>query len=164
MTSQMERHWKSDRVPEYWRDQRNWPKAMQEEYGPDGANGPAAAAAHRKRLVEGFRARARGDRRVQAGLRPHLGRRPVRELPEDLVPPFSIYIVDNYETQPFLKRRYNTDGSEVFNVWGEPADNTYRHAGHPEGAKYLTTRLLEMGYPMPYGYKTLHYQGCRTRS
>ena len=40
MTSQMERHWKSDRVPEYWRDQRNWPKAMQEEYGPDGANGP----------------------------------------------------------------------------------------------------------------------------
>ena len=39
MTSQMERHWKSDRVPEYWRDQRNWPKAMQEEYGPDGANG-----------------------------------------------------------------------------------------------------------------------------
>ena len=78
---------------------------------------------------------------------------------EDLVPPFSIYIVDNYETQPFLKKRYNTDGSEVFNVWGEPSDNTYRHAGHPEGAKYLTTRLLEMGYPMPYGYKTLHYQG-----
>ena len=80
------------------------------------------------------------------------------------MPPFSVYIVDDYETQPFLKKRYNTDGSEVFNVWGKPTNNVYRHAGHSEGAKYLTTRLLEMGYPMPYGYKTLHYLGCRTRS
>ena len=159
MTSQMERHWKSDRVPEYWRDQRNWPKAMQEEYGPDGANGPAAAAAHRKRLVEGFR-RVREE--IDA-FKPDFvliwGDDQYENFREDLVPPFSIYIVDNYETQPFLKKRYNTDGSEVFNVWGEPVDHTYRHAGHPEGAKFLTTRLLEMGYPMPYGYKTLHYQG-----
>ena len=36
MTSQMEKHWKSDRVPEWWRNQKNWPKEMQEEYGPDG--------------------------------------------------------------------------------------------------------------------------------
>src|SRR5262252_7493980 len=55
MTSQMETHWKSPRVPEHWRDQRHWPPAMQQEYGPDGKNGAAAAAAHRQRLVEGFR-------------------------------------------------------------------------------------------------------------
>jgi hypothetical protein len=55
MTSQMERHWKSDRVPDWWKDQKNWPKEMQEEYGPDGFNGLASAVAHRQRLVEGFR-------------------------------------------------------------------------------------------------------------
>jgi hypothetical protein len=159
MTSQMERHWKSDRVPAYWRDQANWPAPMREEYGLDGANGLRAAAAHRQRLVEGFR-------RVRAEIdafNPDFvliwGDDQYENFREDLVPPFSIYICDRFETRPFRKRRYRTDGSEVFNVWGEDPDQPYVHAGHPEAAKYLTTRLLEMGYPMPYAYKTLHYEG-----
>jgi len=78
---------------------------------------------------------------------------------EDLVPPFSIYICDKFETQPFRKQRFNTDGTEVFNVWGEDSDHIFTHQGHPEAAKYLTTRLLEMGYAIPYAYKTLHFQG-----
>ncbi|HYB71171.1 MAG TPA: extradiol ring-cleavage dioxygenase [Candidatus Bathyarchaeia archaeon] len=159
MTSQMERHWKSDRVPAWWQDQRNWPKAMQEEYGPDGQRGLVAAAEHRQRLVDGFRkVRAEID-----AFEPDVvliwGDDQYENFHEDLVPPFSIYLCEQYQTQPFLKRRVRLDGSEVFNVWGEPSDQTYSHAGHREAGKYLATRLLEQGYAMPYAYKTLHYQG-----
>jgi len=72
MTTQMERHWKNDRVPEFWRNQKNWPKEMQEEYGPDGQRGPEAAAAHRDRLVEGFR-RAAGDEVAELARRDYGG-------------------------------------------------------------------------------------------
>jgi hypothetical protein len=159
MTSQMEKHWKSDRVPEYWRNQKNWPKEMQEEYGPDGRDGLKAAAAHRGRLVEGFRKVRKEIDAFEPDFVLIWGDDQYENFHEDLVPPFSIYICDKFETQPFLKKRFNTDGREVSNVWGEAADHRYVHAGHPEAAKYLTTRLLEMGYPMPYSYKTLHYQG-----
>ncbi len=155
MTSQMERHWKSDRVPDWWKDQKNWPREMQKEYG---RNGLASAAAHRQRLVEGFR-RVRGE--IEAFNLDFVliwGDDQCENFHEDLVPPFSIYICDKFETQPFRKRRFTTDGTEVFNVWGEDSDHVFTHQGHPEGAKYLTTRLLEMGYPMPYAYKTLHFQ------
>ena len=90
-----------------------------------------AAAAHRKRLVEGFRkVRAEID-----AFRPDFvliwGDDQYENFHEDLVPPFSIYICDKFETQPFLKRRFNTDGSEVFNVWGEPSDHRYVHPAIP---------------------------------
>jgi hypothetical protein len=159
MTTQMESHWKSPRVPEWWRDQSHWPSEMQKEYGRDGQNGPAAAAAHRQRLVEGFR-RVREE--IEA-FNPDFiliwGDDQYENFHEDLVPPFSIYICDRFDTQPYHKRRFRRDGTEIFNVWGEDVDHTFTHRGHREGAKYLTTRLLEMGYPMPYAYKTLHYQG-----
>jgi hypothetical protein len=159
MTTQMETHWKSPRVPEWWRDQKNWPSEMQQEFGPDGQNGPAAAAAHRQRLVEGFRKVREEIEAFDPDFILIWGDDQYENFHEDLVPPFSIYICDRFDTQPYHKRRFRRDGAEIFNVWGEDADHTFTHKGHREGAKYLTTRLLEMGYPMPYGYTTLHYKG-----
>jgi hypothetical protein len=159
MTSQMERHWKSDRVPEWWRNQRNWPKEMQAEYGPDGTNGLAAAAAHRKRLVDGFRKVREQIDAFDPDFVLIWGDDQYENFHDDLVPPFCVYICDSFETRPYLKRRTLLDGTEVTNVWGEPADHTFAHRGHPEAAKYITTNLLEMGYPMPYAYRTLHFQG-----
>lgn len=159
MTSQMERHWKSGRVPEWWLEQRNWPKPMQEEYGPDGRNGPAAAAAHRERLVAGFRKVREEIDAFDPDFILIWGDDQYENFHEDLVPPFSIYICDKFETQPYRKRRFKPDGGEVFNVWGEDIDHVFTHRGHPEAAKHLTTRLLEMDYPIPYAYKTLHFEG-----
>ncbi|MBI4587592.1 MAG: extradiol ring-cleavage dioxygenase [Candidatus Rokubacteria bacterium] len=159
MTSQMERHWKSGLVPEWWLDQRNWPKPMQEEYGPDGRNGPAAAAAHRERLVAGFRKVRDEIDAFDPDFILIWGDDQYENFHEDLVPPFSIYICDKFETQPYHKRRFKPDGGEIFNVWGEDIDHVFTHRGHSEAAKYLTTRLLEMDYPIPYAYKTLHFQG-----
>ena len=159
MPAQMERHWKSDLVPPEWKDQNNWPAQMREEYGPDGANAMTSAAAHRERLVEGFRKVRDEIDAFQPDFVLIWGDDQYENFHEDLVPPFSVYICDEYQTQPYHKRRYKGDGDEVFNVWGEDIDHVFTHAGHPEAAKFLATRLLEMGYPMPYAYKTLHFQG-----
>lgn len=159
MTSQMERHWKNPKLPEYWKDQKNWPAPMQEEYGLNGSNGLASARAHRARLVSAFRK----VREEIDAFKPDFvliwGDDQYENFHEDLVPPFSVYICDKYETQPYHKRRMMPDGREAFNVWGEDIDHRFTHKGHPEGAKFLATRLLEMGHAMPYAYKTLHFQG-----
>ena len=47
-------HVKSERVPEHMKKESNWPKGMQEEYGPSGENILSSAIAHRERLVSGF--------------------------------------------------------------------------------------------------------------
>ena len=132
---------------------------MREEYGPDGANAMVSAAAHRQRLVDGFRKVRDEIDAFQPDFVLIWGDDQYENFHEDLVPPFSVYICDEYKTQPYHKRRYKGDGDEVFNVWGEDMDHVFTHAGHPEAAKFLATRLLEMGYPMPYAYKTLHFQG-----
>ena len=159
MSAQMERHWKSDLVPPEWKDQKNWPAQMQEEYGVDGVNAPASAAAHRKRLVDGFRKVREEIEAFKPDFVLIWGDDQYENFHEDLVPPFSVYLCEEYETQPFHKRRFTADGDEISNVWGEDFDHVFKHAGHPEAAKLLATRLLQMGYPMPYAYKTLHYQG-----
>ena len=152
-------HVKSERVPDHMKIEANWPKAMQEEYGHDGANILSSAVAHRERLVDGFRK----VRQEIDDFKPDFvliwGDDQYENFKEDLIPPFSIYIAEEFQTQPFTKRRIMPDGTEIFNFWGEPADKTFVHKGHPDGAKYLTSRLLEMGYPMPYSYKPLHFQG-----
>ena len=45
------------------------------------------------------------------------------------------------------------------NVWGEESDWTYTVKGHREGAKHLTTGMLEQGVDMPYAYQPLHEDG-----
>ena len=54
MYSQLRKHVESDRTPADMKVEANWPEAMQEEYGPNGANARASAAEHRERLVSAF--------------------------------------------------------------------------------------------------------------
>jgi hypothetical protein len=77
---------------------------------------------------------------------------------EDLIPPFCVYICQQFENQPF-KRGAGWAQGQPQNIWGEPADKVFTVKGHADAAKYLTRRLLENGFAVPYAYKTLHHQG-----
>ena len=44
------------------------------------------------------------------------------------------------------------------NVWGEPADKTFTYSGHPGGAKFIASGLLELGFDVSYAYRPLHHQ------
>ena len=159
MYSQLRKHVESDRTPPDMKIETNWPEAMQQEYGPNGANAEASAAAHRNRLVSSFRALRKEIDDFNPDFVLIWGDDQYENFREDLVPPFSIYISDAFETQPFHRKWFTPDGTQVFNVWDESIDKTFTHRGHPNAAKYLTTKLLEYGYPMPYSYKNLHFSG-----
>jgi len=134
-----------------------WPEAARVEFGED--EGVSAHAAHRERLLKSFRVMKEEIKAFNPDFILMFGDDQYENFKEDLVPPFSVYICDQFETQPFTRRRILPDGRQVQNVWGDPDDKVFLHRGHPEGAKYLTSRLMEMGYPMPYSYKPLHFQG-----
>lgn len=140
---------KSTRVPERLRDPRNWPAPMQKEWGDD--EGLAAAAAHRRHLMADFsRVRARLDE-----FKPDFvviwGDDQYEQFQEDCVPPFNVFILDDYECQPFLKSSSVNPGAA--NVWGEPIDKRFRFKGHVAGGSFLTQRLIESAFDVAYSYR-----------
>ena len=77
---------------------------------------------------------------------------------EDLIPPFCVFIADEFETKPFT-RGAGWALDKPTNIWNEPADKTFVTKGHPAAAKYLTRKLLEAGHAIPYSYKNHHHEG-----
>ena len=138
-------------LPERFRDPANWPEPMRREYGADG--GTASAAAHRADLVRHFRhARTlldefRPDVIVMWGDDQH------ENFTEDVIPPFCVLAYDQIEARPWQRPGIAP------NIWNEPADTTFRIAGHRRAGKHLATGLLEQGVDMAYAYKPLHYPG-----
>lgn len=104
LISQLRKHLGSERVPERLKDESNWPREMREEYGPNGSNAMASAANHRARLVSAF---AKVRREIDS-FNPDFvliwGDDQYENFKEDLVPPFSIYICEQFETQPFQRQ------------------------------------------------------------
>ncbi|MGE0714503.1 MAG: extradiol ring-cleavage dioxygenase [Alphaproteobacteria bacterium] len=140
---------KSERVPAHLKDSRNWPAAMQAEWSDDG--GRAAATAHRRQLMDGFaKVRARLD-----AFRPDFvliwGDDQYEQFREDCVPPFGIFIFDQFECQPYLTSTSANPGAN--NVWGDPVEKVFRFNGHAAGASYLTQKLIESSFDMAYSYK-----------
>jgi hypothetical protein len=145
---------KSPRVPAALKDPKNWPAAIQQEWGQD--EGAATARRHREVFLRGVRRL----RRALDDFRPDFvlifGDDQYENFQEDIVPPFCVYIYDSVDTQPFLRGR---GGAPRPNVWGEPFDKTFTVKGHPQAARFLARRLLEDGFDIPYAYKTHHHAG-----
>ena len=78
MYSQLRKHVESDRTPAEMKVEANWPEAMQEEYGPNGANAQASAVGlGNLQLFGGLHYTCRADlvqvgqRHVRADRQPH---------------------------------------------------------------------------------------------
>jgi hypothetical protein len=146
---------RSPSVPEALRDPRNWPAPMQAEWGND--EGTAFAGRHRSEYFASMR-------RLRASLdafNPDVvvifGDDQYENFQEDLVPPFCVYIAEQFETQPFLKGRGTANPPP--NIWGEPNDKVFVVPGHPQAARYLTRELFAADFDIPYAYKSLHHPG-----
>jgi hypothetical protein len=142
------------------RDVRNWPPAMQREWGND--EGLAAATAHRQRLLDGFRKiRAEIDR-----FRPDFvliwGDDQHENFKEDIIPPFCVLLYDRVVSRPFARGSAITRGTAlvnaVRNVWDEPVDKEFPVTCHRAGGTALAEGLLEGGFDISYAYKPLHYE------
>ncbi|HLI26617.1 MAG TPA: extradiol ring-cleavage dioxygenase [Chloroflexota bacterium] len=139
---------RSERVPAHLKDPRNWPAPMQAEWGAD--RGRTAAAEHRRRVVEGFRA----VRRQLDAFRPDFvviwGDDQYEQFTEECIPPFAVFILDEFRVQPFQSVEYSPGER---NAWGEPVDKLFCWRGHREGASYLTQGLIEAGFDIAYAYR-----------
>jgi hypothetical protein len=131
-------------LPEKLRTPAGWPEGMRVEWGND--EGAAAAKHHREQLVAGMR-------KVRAAIdkfRPDFiliwGDDQYENFKEDIIPPFCISAHAAFEF-----------GVPPNNVWGEASDKKYQLTGSVPAAKYLTTKLIERGFEIPYSYKPLHH-------
>ena len=144
----------SPKVPEMYKDPANWPLPMQQEWGDD--EGATFAAKHREQFVEGVRRARQALDEFKPDFMVIFGDDQYENFREDIIPPFCVFITDEFQTRPFMRGR---GGAPQPNVWEEPYDKVFVTKGHKEAAKYLTTQLLEQGFDMPYAYTNLHHEG-----
>jgi len=139
------------RIPERMRDPANWPEPMRLEWGDD--EGITAHKAHKARVFSAFRK----IREEIDAFRPDFivmwGDDQYENFKEDIIPPFCVLAYDRFDFKPYARLRGRP------NIWGEPADKTFTHAGHHKAGRYLAKGLLEEGIDMSYAYKALHQEG-----
>jgi hypothetical protein len=145
---------KSDKIPSGLRDPHNWPAQMQEEWGSD--QGTTAARKHRELFVAGMRRLRRTLNAFQPDAVVIFGDDQYENFREDIVPPFAVFVMGEFESRPFLKGRY---GVPLPNVWGEPIDTAFKTKGHPGVARHMVSSLLKRDFDVAYSYKFHHHQG-----
>ena len=139
------------RVPkELFGDRARWPKEMLAEWGAD--EGAAAARAHEKRLLEGFRnLRAELD-----AFKPDLvliwGDDQFENFRRDCVPAFCVYVFDELVCHPYGggRRPFQTTESSL----GVPPETELRVRGHREAASGLCRHLLGQDFDVAYATET----------
>ena len=144
----------SPKVPERLKNPSDWPEPMQREWSDD--EGAAFAAQHRAAFLDGVRKARRAIEVFAPDYVLIFGDDQYENFREDIIPPFCIFIQDEFRTQPFLRGR---GGKPQPNVWEEPTDRTLITRGARKAAKVLATRLLEAGFDMSYAYRMLHHDG-----
>jgi hypothetical protein len=151
----------SPKVPEHLKDPANWPAEMRREWADD--EGTAFASRHRAEFVDGVRKLRSALDEFKPDVVVIFGDDQYENFKEDIIPPFCVFIQDEFHTQPYMNgpraASARAGGKAPPNVWEEPDDMWYTTPGHREAAKYLTTELLKSDFDMPYSYKLLHHEG-----
>ena len=70
---------------------------------------------------------------------------------EDLIPPFNIICMDEFNARPLRLSNKN--------VWDEPRDKLFTYQGAGQLAKHIASELMDRDFPVPYSYKPLHFEG-----
>ncbi|MBN9425985.1 MAG: hypothetical protein J0H09_05710 [Burkholderiales bacterium] len=137
------------------KDSSIWPDAMRQEWSDD--DGTAAAGRHRVRCLAALHEQRRLLDEFQPDFVVMFGDDQYENFTEDIVPPFCVYLADEMYSRP-----YDVPETSTFphiNYWGEPRDAVFRHAGHPEGGRYLLNRLNQAGMALPYAYRLRYPRG-----
>ena len=137
-------------IPDAEKDPRNWPAAMQAEWGTDEAR--TSAAGHRAELRAGFAAARTALEDFNPDAILVWGDDQYENFREDIIPPYALLAFDDLDAQPHAHLPWA-------NVWGEPKDKSFRVKGRPDIARWLAERLLDDGVDVAYAYKPLHHSG-----
>lgn len=140
------RNLQSELTPPEWKDAKNWPARMREEWGDD--EGVAAARIHRAELVQGFReARSALD-----AFNPDFvliwGDDQYENFKEDLIPPFCVYALD--EAPCKARRGPNTSQRHPQSV--------LTVKGHKTAGNFLARELIGRGFDVACSWRLHHME------
>jgi hypothetical protein len=139
------------RIDPKWKDRRNWPAGMLDEVGND--MGLSAARRYRERMWTNFRKQRWMIDEFAPDFIVIIADDQYENFKEDIIPPFCVFGLDRDFEQKVWAHGRNA-GKD--NFWGEPPDLKVTFHGHREGAKYLTSGLINRGVAVPYAYRMLH--------
>ena len=145
-------------TPPERKDPKNWPGLMRQEYGLDGENVEASAAEHRRRAIGAYRKIREEIDAFNPDFIVIWADDQYGIFKEDCVPPFCVFICDEFVNRPYLNPPGGPRGT---NIWEEPEDTVITFKGHPEGGRYLARALLENDISIPYAYKLRHNEDER---
>jgi hypothetical protein len=134
-------------IPAEAKDPANWPAAMRDEWGTDG--GVAAAAGHRKLLVENLSRCREALDAFDPDVLVVWGDDQYENFREEVIPPFCVLAYGDVEVDPF--EVMTNRGSP--NAWGLPDDTTMTLHGDADGARRLADGLMERGFDVAYSYQ-----------
>ena len=155
LTTVFKRTLEAPNVTPETKDPANWPKEMLAELGND--DGLAAANRCGERFGNDFRAIRKALDDFNPDFVVVFGDDQYENFKEDIVPAFcTLGYDDEFDLQPWAVAN-GSNGKGKPNRWGEAGDWTLHLKGHREGAKYITTGLIEGGIDMAYAYKPLHH-------
>lgn len=134
-------------IPDAAKDPATWPATMREEWGDD--DGAAAAAGHRKLLVENLARCREALDEFHPDVVVVWGDDQYENFREEVIPPFCILAYGEVDAEPFELMRKR--GSP--NAWGLPEDTRITLHGDSVNARRLADQLLERGFDMAYSYE-----------
>jgi len=146
----------SRKVPAELKNPENWPEAMRKEWSDD--EGLAFAAKHRAEYFSGVSQLRAALDDFNPDLVIMFGDDQYENFHEDIIPPYCVYIAEQYETKPFARIRPGVpEGTPT--VWNDDKDKVFVTPGHPRAARFLLHQLFYAGFELPYSYKFLHHEG-----
>ncbi|EID10492.1 2,3-dihydroxyphenylpropionate/2,3-dihydroxicinnamic acid 1,2-dioxygenase [Mycolicibacterium hassiacum DSM 44199] len=134
-------------IPAAAKDPANWPESMRAEWGDDA--GVAAAAHHRKQLVEALARCREALDEFGPDVVVVWGDDQYENFREEVIPPFCVLAYGDVEVDPFEVMRDR--GSP--NAWGLADDTRITLHGVPEQARRLADRLIDLGFDIAYSYQ-----------
>ena len=132
---------RSPNVPDEMKDPKNWPSGMQDEWENEVERAEEHAEQHRQAFKK-VRA-AIDDFKPDAVF--VFGDDQYENFHEDIIPPYCVYIADQYVTKPFARIRPGVpEGTPT--VWNDSKDKVFVTPGHPRAARHLTHQLFYAGF------------------
>jgi Catalytic LigB subunit of aromatic ring-opening dioxygenase len=147
----------SELTPPEWKDPKNWPAEMREEWGDD--EGVAAARKHRAELVKGFRAAREALDEFNPDFVLIFGDDQYENFHEDVIPPFCVYALDEVECRPRAPRPRNEEGAVVAQARAAaPPDEPLIIQGQKAAGNHIARELIEGGFDVSCSWRLHHME------
>ncbi|HIE82624.1 MAG TPA: hypothetical protein EYQ00_01710 [Dehalococcoidia bacterium] len=137
-------------VPEKFRDSKNWPKRMQDEWNSE----EACALDHQRRHKEALLKVREAIDAFSPDVVIIFGDDQYENFKENVIPPFNMYCMDQFPSAPFELLKMLGGGE---NIWGVDNSHSYDIPGAGKLAREIAHGIISNHVPIAYSYEYLNH-------